>query len=131
MIQNTVALTIPADQSMMLVMRMTTAGVMARIGLTVEAVDDLKMAVEEACNCLLMQDGAGGMLRLTYRSTVDRVVTTVCTEGEGGHPIDADTLGVIRCILESMVDAVSFQEKNGCVQAIDLIKRLPKQGHCA
>ena len=45
--ENAISLTVPADKSMMLVIRLTTAGVLARARLTVDAIDDMKMAVEK------------------------------------------------------------------------------------
>ena len=37
--ENAISLTVPADKSMMLVIRLTTAGVLARARLTVDAID--------------------------------------------------------------------------------------------
>ena len=51
-----VELSFPSDKSMMLVLRLTAAGVLARAGLTVDVMDDVKLAVEEACNCLIGQE---------------------------------------------------------------------------
>ena len=53
--ENAISLTVPADKSMMLVIRLTTAGVLARARLTVDAIDDMKMAVEEACTLMISQ----------------------------------------------------------------------------
>ena len=58
LLKEPVELKLPAEQNMMLVMRLTTAGVVARAGLTVDRMEDVKMAVEEACNCLIGGDPA-------------------------------------------------------------------------
>ena len=55
MLKEPVELKLPARQEMMLVLRLTTAGVIARAGLTVDRMDDVKLAVEEACSCLIGQ----------------------------------------------------------------------------
>ena len=52
-LKEAVELSVPASRDMMLVLRLTTAGVIARASLTVDRMDDVKMAVEEACNCLI------------------------------------------------------------------------------
>ena len=46
---DTVELIIPCDPKYVTVVRLTVAGVAARSGLTVEDIDDLKVAVSEAC----------------------------------------------------------------------------------
>jgi anti-sigma regulatory factor (Ser/Thr protein kinase) len=51
---------------MLLVIRLTTAGVMARAGLTVDILDDLKMSVEEACYCLITHTHCGS-IHVSYR----------------------------------------------------------------
>ena len=45
LLKEPVELKLPAEQNMMLVMRLTTAGVVARAGLTVDRMEDVKMAV--------------------------------------------------------------------------------------
>ena len=49
----TVELSVPAHRDMMLVLRLTTAGVVARAGLGVDRINDVKMAVEEACALII------------------------------------------------------------------------------
>ena len=51
-----VELTVAAEPGMMLVIRLTTAGVVTRAGLTIDAMDNLKIAAEEACSCLIGQE---------------------------------------------------------------------------
>ena len=65
LLKEPVELKLPAEQNMMLVLRLTTAGVVARAGLTVDRMEDVKMAVEEACNCLI--DGESAPRRLCLR----------------------------------------------------------------
>ena len=61
-----VELKVAADPGMMLVIRLTTAGVVTRAGLTIDAMDNLKIATEEACNCLIGQEKPPKRLGLTY-----------------------------------------------------------------
>ena len=55
----TIDLWVPGRPEMMLVVRLSTAGVLARSGLTIEAMEDVKMAAEEACGCLIRGWGCG------------------------------------------------------------------------
>ena len=64
--EGAISLTVPADKSMMLVIRLTTAGVLARARLTVDAIDDMKMAVEEACTLMISQQCPPGALCVEF-----------------------------------------------------------------
>ena len=59
-------LRLPADTAQVAVLRMTTAGIAARLDFTLEDIEDLRMAVGEACALLL--DGADpeGSLHAAY-----------------------------------------------------------------
>ena len=69
--ENVISLTVPADKSMMLVIRLTTAGVLARARLTVDAIDDMKMAVEEACTLMISQQCPPAVVRAILGSLAD------------------------------------------------------------
>lgn len=116
-----VELTLPAQRSMMLVLRLTTAGVIARAGLTVDRMDDVKMAVEEACSCMIGESGGPKRLRLRFVQAQDGLRIRVCGDGEcGGTPIREDERTVIRCILESLVDGVDIRMHGDAVGAVEL-----------
>ena len=120
-LKEAVELKVPAEQNMMLVLRLTTAGVVARAGLTVDRMDDVKMAVEEACNCLM--DSANPLKRVTLRfeDKGDALVISVCGDcGCGGSIIEEDEAGVVRCILESLVDGVDVRMHEGGIGALEL-----------
>lgn len=131
-LNNTIELTVPAEQSMMLVVRMTVAGVMSRAGFTLDAADDIKMAVEEACNCLMLQSVPCASLSLCFRCTSEGMRLSVKGVGrrDAIREIEADAcdMEIIRCILESMVDEVTLDKDESGLRAIEMFKRLPVQG---
>lgn len=114
-----VELNLPAEQSMMLVLRLTTAGVVTRAGLTVDRMDDVKMAVEEACNCLI---GGGDIHRLCLRfeEEQDFLRIRICGDGECTSAANPDEMGVVRCILESLVDGVDMCMRGDAIGAVEL-----------
>lgn len=130
---NTVELSVPALPSMMLVIRLTTAAVLARSGITADAMDEMKLAVEEATNCLMqtscisavrcsfMRVSGGVSIRL--RGVPDE--TADCTERQK-REIAPDEVAVIRCILATMADDVTLTEENGSIREVELISRLPR-----
>lgn len=124
--EGAITLTVPADKSMMLVIRLTAAGVLARARLTVDAIDDMKMAVEEACSLMISQKcppeglcveflGGDGLLEIHVHSV-------------GQHPCLCDMapeeMEVIRAILESLADAAQIDCENGSIRNILLTKQL-------
>ena len=115
-----VELALPAQRNMMLVLRLTTAGVVARAGLTVDRMDDVKLAVEEACNCLIRD--AGGPERLRLRFTEADGALRISVRGAGGSPAPtgADEREVVRCILESLVDGAELRADGDVITGAEL-----------
>lgn len=125
--QRPIELTLPAEPRMLLIIRLITAGVTARAGLTVDAVEDVKMAVEEACNCLLrcaccdslklVFTMADGVLRMRVEGFGD-------PKGGAAPAGDCDEVQVIRYILESMVDDAHVIYDGSALSAIEMAKSL-------
>ncbi|MBQ8506281.1 MAG: hypothetical protein IJ466_02460 [Clostridia bacterium] len=120
-LKEAVELRLPAQQNMMLVLRLTTAGVIARAGLTVDRLDDVKLAVEEACSCLIDSEHAPQRLCLRFEDKGDCLLICVCGDGEcGDTAVSEDEMTVVRCILESLVDGVEIRMKGESVAALEL-----------
>ena len=119
---DTIRLSVPAQKQMLLVVRMTTAGVLARMGLTVDKLEDMKMAVEEAVGYLFRQEGCR-QVELEYAAENGEIVITA-NALQGVCPCDAKTDAVMRCILSSMADDVSMREEDGGIRSITLRKHL-------
>ena len=115
-----IELKLPAQRNMMLVIRLTTAGVIARAGLGVDRMDDVKMAVVEACSCL-MGENASGMLNLNFAKADGQLMIRVCADdGCSAPPANRDELLVEKCILESLVDDVQLHVRDAAVCGVDL-----------
>ena len=124
-----VELRVPAERSMLLIARMTTSGIMSRAGMTLDEMDDMKMAIDESCNLMILQKPACNTLVLRYGYDEDAV--EVCIEGEGiceqtEEKDDGMMQEVIRCILESIVDEVDIVSRaDGGTHKIVLKKKVP------
>ena len=119
MLMEPVELKLPAQQNMMLVMRLTTAGVIARAGLTVDRINDVKLAVEEACSCLIQ----AGPKTLCLRFSEDEqgLLIRICGDCAcSGAAVNEDELTVVKCILESLVDGVDVCMNGNAIGAIEL-----------
>ena len=121
MLKQPIELKLPAERNMMLVLRLTTAGVVARAGLGVDRMDDVKMAVEEACTCIIGDDNAAETLRLTFATNEEHLVIRICADnGCSAAKAQEDELSVIRCILESLVDGVDMHIKDDKLSGVEL-----------
>ena len=115
-----VELALPARRNMMLVLRLTTAGVVARAGLTVDRMDDVKLAVEEACSCLISEADGPERLRLRFEEADGALRISVRSEGGTPAAIGEDEREVVRCILESRVDGVELFTDGAAVTGVEL-----------
>ena len=120
--EKAVELKVPASRDMMLVLRLTTAGIIARTALTVDRMDDVKMAVEEACNCLIGdEDNAPSCLCLRFNQEDKHLVIRISGDNiSAGRCISEDESCVICCILESLVDKVEVEKDGEMVHAVVL-----------
>ena len=124
--EGAISLTVPADKSMMLVIRLTTAGVLARARLTVDAIDDMKMAVEEASTLMISQQCPPGALCVEFFRKDAGLEIHVHSVAE--HPclcgMDPAELEVVRAILCSLADAAEIDYQDGKIRNILLTKEL-------
>ena len=127
MLKEPVELTLPAQQNMMLVLRLTTAGVIARAGLTVDRMDDVKLAVEEACSCMIGAENGPKRLCLRFWEEENVLKIGVCGDCEcGGVAVGEDERTVVQCILESLVDGVELRMRGEEVGAIEMCVALER-----
>ena len=114
-----IELKVPAKKESMLVIRLTAAGVIARAGLTVDRLDDVKRAVEEACACLIEAETPPKSLHIAFQCEKDGL--RIVIRGDcAGRVFDPDEMQVVRCILESLTDGVDMREENGSLASIEL-----------
>ena len=79
-----VSLTIPADGAYLSILRTATAGVAARLDFTLDGIEDLRMAVDEACALLLPQSRADSNLHCEF--DVGEGALTIAVTAESSSP---------------------------------------------
>lgn len=120
-----IQLRIPAEERMMMIIRLTTAGVVARANLTLDAAEDVKLAAEEAAGCLIRFSGCESLC-LDYRITGAEMTINLRAECRRSKPLEqgTDELNTVRFILESMVDRVQLSGQEFGLTGIELTKQL-------
>ena len=90
--ESTAELTLPAESAYVAVLRMTTAGLGARLDLTLDDIEDLRMAVSEACALVLEVARDNGVLQASYELGQGRIRVTVRTDSDSGE-LDRESFG--------------------------------------
>lgn len=79
---DTVVLTLPASSAYLSVLRTATAGLAARLGFTLDEIEDLRIAVDEASAMLLSgEELPDAELRCRFVLTGDEIAVTVTLPG--------------------------------------------------
>jgi serine/threonine-protein kinase RsbW len=130
---STVALTIPADRDQVVLVRSVAAHIGVRLGLTVEELTDLRLAVDEACGVFLLSPDFGGLgeaLDCRFEELPGEdgasgtlVVTVSAPVGPTLGP-DEDDIGWI--MLGALVDELTWRTENG-LGTVRLVKRLARR----
>ena len=101
-----VELRIPADSAFLAVLRTATAGLAARLDFTLDDIEDLRIAVDEACAMVLPQAREDSDLTCTFDLQPARLTVAVTAECENPQPPNRDGFAwVVLAALTTDVDA--------------------------
>lgn len=105
----TISLSIPGDPGHLAVMRATVASVAARTHLTLDQVDDVRLAVEEAAFLLLR--GNPPAIELSVDPTIQPLEITI--RAEATTPIEVDRDSFSWTILRAMTEDLDVSDDGG------------------
>jgi serine/threonine-protein kinase RsbW len=83
-----VELRIPADSAYLSVLRTATAGLAARLDFTLDDIEDLRIAVDEACAMVLPQARPDSDLTCTFELAPTRLTVAVTARCDAPRPPD-------------------------------------------
>lgn len=89
--QDFVEVRLPAAGAYLSVLRTATAGLAARLDFTLDEIEDLRIAVDEACAILLQQAVPGSVLSCVFRLVEDSLEVTVAAPTTDGRAPERDT----------------------------------------
>jgi serine/threonine-protein kinase RsbW len=111
-VSSDIALTVPARSEFVSVLRAVTASVAARLAWPYDAVDDLRLAVDEACAQLLSLPASE--LTLTISATEDALDVVVATDADpGGWPPPGAEESLAWRVVSALTDEAGFDRSDG------------------
>ena len=81
----------PAEGAYLSVLRTATAGLAARLDFTLDEIEDLRIAVDEACAMLLAQAESDSTLECDFELSRDTMTVSVSADSAVGRPPSKDT----------------------------------------
>jgi serine/threonine-protein kinase RsbW len=121
-----VAVRMPADGAYLSVLRTATAGLAARLDFTLDDIEDLRIAVDEACAMLLSQAIPGSNLECSFALSPDDMTITVSVPSLNPRPPSGDTFAWT--VLSALAGTVEAQVGPGDRLAIVMRKSRPNSG---
>jgi serine/threonine-protein kinase RsbW len=123
-----VQLSLPAESAYLSVLRTATAGLAARLDFTLDEIEDLRIAVDEACAMLLAQAIPGTSLECGFDLGTDRVTITVSVVAAEPRIPAQDTFAWT--VLSALAGTVDSRLDSGDRVAIVMVKSrsLPRSG---
>jgi serine/threonine-protein kinase RsbW len=112
--ESTVELTVPADSAYVSVLRTVTASLAARRDFTIEEIDDLRIAVDEASALLLPHASTHSRLSAFFQVGEDRLsVTVAISNAQVDRDDEIDQTSFAWMVLAALADTVRTGLDNG------------------
>ncbi len=115
-----VDLRVPADSAYVAVLRSVTAGLAARCDLTLDEIEDLRIAVDEACALLLPLSGPSSFLLTKFALEPGCLIATVSMQTRIDVRLDRE--GFAWTVLDALSSTVTVHEQDESI-SISLTKR--------
>jgi anti-sigma regulatory factor (Ser/Thr protein kinase) len=119
-----VTLRIPAEPAYVQVIRLIAAGLASRLKLTLEDIDDLRIAVDELATYLVGRHGREGTLEVHFMLHDDRIEIQGRGHFPAGAKIRTDLTELSRVILDTVADSASLLAIDG-LPGFALTKKRP------
>jgi serine/threonine-protein kinase RsbW len=121
-----VTIRMPADGAYLSVLRTATAGLAARLDFTLDDIEDMRIAVDEACAMLLSQAIPGSSLECSFALSPDDMTITVSVPCLNPRPPSSETFAWT--VLSALAGTVKAQAGPGDRLAIVMRKGRPNPG---
>ena len=106
-----VTLTLPPIAAMVRVGRLTASSIASLADMSVDDIDDIKIAVSEMIT-LLIQSGGRTMITLRFETT-DQAFTVEASTPSGAHDLGRNDLALATAVLDAVADEHDIASTNG------------------
>ncbi len=106
-----VTLRVPGDGAFLSLVRTTTAGVAARLGLTIDEIEDLRIAVDEAAAVLLADIVRGADVEVVFAFGADQLTIALSAPTADAPPPDQRGFGWT--VLAALAGSVRAEQRDG------------------
>ena len=144
--QRKILLTIPCVSGYVSVVRLAVAGLASRMNFPVDAIDDIKIAISEACTNAIQHaytDGQLGVIAITLINQDDTLEIEIKDTGKGFDPNALDSvnggqlthddprgLGMGLTFIKSLMDDMVVDTSSGYGTTVTMKKRLTGVAGC-
>jgi serine/threonine-protein kinase RsbW len=118
-----IEIAVPAEAAYLAVLRTAAAGLATRLDFTLDDIEDLRIAVDEACSILLGQAVRGSHLVCRFHLSGDAL--TVVVEVESAQPTIPTRHGFAWTVLSALASSVDFAVTDPRHLEITLVQRRP------
>ncbi|MEC0243746.1 anti-sigma B factor RsbW [Paenibacillus dokdonensis] len=136
-----VVITLPAQADYVDIVRLNLYGIASKMGFSYEDIEDMKVAVSEACNnsVLYAYNQQDGMVEVVFEVNQDLLSITVSDEGESFERVtpssnsvtlhdkdlhDVEIGGLGFYLMEALMDEVNIKNETGRGTKVVMTKRL-------
>jgi hypothetical protein len=119
---DTVSITIPASPEYLRVVRLIAAGLAARLGFTLDEIEDLKIGVDELAAYLTGPQGRDGRLAIAFLVGDSHIEIEGTGDFDLGPKARTDLSELSRMILETVVDSAALRDMDAA-PCFKLVKR--------
>lgn len=106
-----VEITLPSDPSYLALLRTSAAALAARLDFTLDEIEDLRIAVDEAGAILLSSADDGAPLRCVFGVGLDELTVAVSARGSGSLVVDQSSFAWT--VLQALAGPVDVRSADG------------------
>ena len=119
-----ISLTIPASMRFVRLARIAVASIARRRGLSIRAIDDLRLAVDEAFSLLLGDEDRVGSVEVTFEvDPHELIVAMVQRLPDGPVAASEEAVMAFEIVIADLVDRFEANTEHGVVQFSKLLKK--------
>jgi serine/threonine-protein kinase RsbW len=120
-LRSPIVLVLPAETELIRLARLMASGVATTVGLPLDEVEDLRVAVDEVC-ATLIEASTEGPINLSFTVTDNRLV--VSGHATSGAPLDTARVAISRQILDAITDEQQISNDDQTIR-FRISRRLP------